>query len=100
MKSHVLPSPVPNIYGLIIDPHNDLLPVGPIAQTGGGISIYMPSQLNLQTHYDLTTVDQKCFESLFIEIIRQTRKIIDIVYRPPNLNTHDFVTELNKVLSN
>ena len=48
----------------------------------------MTFELHFKTRYDLNSVDQKYFESLVIEIIRQTGKniIIGIVCRPSNLN--------------
>ena len=70
-------------------------------RTGGGVGLYLTSELVYKTRNDLKLLDRQCTESLFIEICRPKEKsvIVGIIYRPPNQNPRDFISDLDRLLS-
>lgn len=70
-------------------------------RTGGGVGLYLTSKLVYKIRDDLKFSDQQCAESLFIEICRPKEKniIVGIIYRPPNQNPCDFMSDLDYLLS-
>ena len=68
-----------------------------IGKKGGGVAILVSTRLR---HQRIQTSDYSSFESLFIEIlINPTKKLIcGSVYRPPNTNLEQFLTEYEEML--
>ena len=70
-------------------------------RTGGGVGLYLTSELVYKTRNDLKLLDRQCAESLVKEICRPKGKsvIVGIIYRPPNQNPRDFISDLDHLLS-
>ena len=68
-----------------------------IGKKGGGVAILVSTRLR---HQKIQTSNYSSFESLFIEIlINPTKKLIcGSVYRPPNTNLDQFLTEYEEML--
>ena len=70
---------------------------------GGGVGLYVLDSSNFKVREDLTIMDDKIFESLFIEIKCSTRSVIfGTIYRSPNPDndTHSvFLQYLNKCVT-
>ena len=68
-----------------------------IGKKGGGVAILVSTRLR---HQKIQTTNHSSFESLFIEIlVNPTKKLIcGSVYRPPNTNLDQFLTEYEKML--
>ena len=67
---------------------------------GGGVGLYLSSDLQYKFRNDLGFPEQSCVESLFIEIVNSKGEniIVGIVYRPPNQIVGDFISNLNTLL--
>jgi hypothetical protein len=70
-------------------------------KTGGGVGIYLASELEFNHHNDIT-FDDPCIESIFIEICRPKGKNIipGIIYRPPNQSVGEFVKSTEILMTN
>ena len=68
-----------------------------IGKKGGGVAILVSTHLR---HQKIQTTNHSSFENLFIEIlINPTKKLIcGSVYRPPNTNLDQFLTEYEEML--
>ena len=73
-----------NIYFI---PGYDLISNNRKNKRGGGVAIYIPSQLDYQVCHELNTMTEH-LEAVFIEIYIPGRKnvVIGIIYRPPQGN--------------
>ena len=74
----------------------------PSDRPGGGVGLYLSSDLQYKFRNDLGFPEQSCVESLFIEIVNSKGKniIVGIVYRPPNQIVGDFISNLVKLINN
>jgi hypothetical protein len=68
-----------------------------IDMSGGGVGLYLTTELDYKLRNEFAFPDQLNIESLFIEIISVEGKnsIVGIVYMPPSQNIADFITNLN-----
>lgn len=71
------------------------------SRSGGGVGLYVASDLECKIRSDLAFDDTTCAESLFIEIDRPRVKniIIGVIYRPPNQNIDEFVKNTNILMA-
>ena len=69
-------------------------------RTGGGVGLYIASAFEFKTRTDLCFEDNAIAESLFVEIFNPKGKnyIIGVIYRPPNHNVANFISELNSLI--
>ena len=68
-------------------------------RVGGGVGIYVSTNLNFKLRPDLNIDDENIAESLFVEIIRpKGNTIIGVIYRPPGQNVNLFLDAYNKIL--
>ena len=67
---------------------------------GGGVGLYISSDLKFKFRADLSFDDIDVAESLFIEIVRPLGKniVVGVIYRPPNQNVNEFLTKNNELL--
>ena len=70
-------------------------------RSGGGVGLYVSSNLNFKFRCDFDFSEPNVAESLFIEILKpQGRNIVaGVIYRPPNQNVDEFLTMTNEILS-
>lgn len=70
-------------------------------RAGGGVALYLSKDYNYNICNDITFMNN-ALESLFIEIIVPNHKniIVGVVYRPPNSNSHDFLSQLTDITRN
>jgi hypothetical protein len=68
-------------------------------RTGGGVGLYIASAFEFKTRTDLCFEDNAIAESLFVEIFNPKGKkyIIGVIYRPPNHNVANFISELDSL---
>ena len=70
---------------------------------GGGFGIYVEDNMSFSVCYELTTVEEKFVESIFIKAIFGEKSIIcEVIYRTPNLETNAndiFLLSFNTCLS-
>ena len=68
---------------------------------GGGVGLYVSSNLNFKFRCDLDFSLPNVAESLFIEIVKPQGKniVAGVIYRPPNQNVDEFLTMTNELLS-
>lgn len=69
-------------------------------KSGGGVGIFVNTNLNHKHRYDLDYFDHQIFESIFIEIERPKEHniIIGTIYRPPGSDFLAFNSKLNEIL--
>ena len=67
---------------------------------GGGVGHYIGEHLNYKKRPDLAFPVDGSAESLFVEINRTKEKnlIVDVLYRPPDSNLNEFLSDLDHVL--
>ena len=70
-------------------------------RSGGGIGLFIKSNINFKQRKDIAVFDSQSIESLFIEIMRPNQKnaIIGIIYRPSSADLSLFMDNLNSILS-
>ena len=70
-------------------------------RSGGGVGLYVSSNLNFKFRCDLDFSEPNVAESLFIEIVKPQGKniVTGVIYRPPNHNVDEFLTMTNELLS-
>ena len=70
-------------------------------RSGGGVGLYVSSNLNFKFRCDLDFLLPNVAESLFIEIVKPQGKniVTGVIYRPPNQNADEFLTMTNELLS-
>ena len=70
-------------------------------RSGGGVGLYVSSNLNFKFRCDLDFSLPNVAESLFIEIVKPQGKniVAGVIYRPPNQNVDEFLTMTNELLS-
>ena len=87
-----------NIYSI---PGYDLISNYRKSKRGGGVAIYIPSQLDYQMCQELNTMCDH-LEALFLEIYVPGRKniVIGVIYRPPQGNLIHFMNEMQSILEN
>ena len=87
-----------NIYFI---PGYDLISNNRKNKRGGGVAIYIPSQLDYQVCHELNTMTEH-LEAVFIEIYISGRKnvVIGVIYRPPQGNFIHFMNEMQSILEN
>ena len=70
-------------------------------RSGGGVGLYVSSNLNFKLRCDLDFLESNVAESLFIEIVKPQGKniVTGVIYRPPNHNVDEFLTMTNELLS-
>jgi hypothetical protein len=63
---------------------------------GGGVALYVSTDLHFKLRTDLQLPASQEYESLFIEIETEPKNIIiGVLYRPPDSNTHPFIENLS-----
>ena len=77
----------------------DLLVNNRSNRTGGGVALYISHSFDFIVREDLNTMNDT-IESLFVEISIPYFKniIVGVIYRPPNTNSIDFLTQLEDLL--
>ena len=75
--------------------HNDR-----IGRRGGGVGIYVKNDINVKIRNDLSSLFKDKTETLFIEVVRESRNntIIGVVYKPPDGDFHSFHQNLSNCL--
>ena len=70
-------------------------------RSGGGVGLYVFSNVNFKFRCDLDFSLPNVAESLFIEIVQPQGKniVAGVIYRPPNQNVDEFLTMTNELLS-
>ena len=70
-------------------------------RTGGGVALYVPRCFEFIVRGDLNYMNTD-IESLFIEIsIPQNKNIVvGVIYRPPNSNLNEFLSNLTNIINN
>jgi len=70
-------------------------------RSGGGVGLYVSSNLNFKFRCDLDFSEPNVAESSFIEIVKPQGKniVTGVIYRPPNQTVHEFLTMINELLS-
>ena len=65
-----------------------------------GLGLYIGEHLNYNNRHDLAFPQDKSAESLFVEINRTKEKniIVGIIYRPPDSQLNEFLSDLDLVL--
>jgi len=68
---------------------------------GGGVGLYVSSNLNFKLRSDLDFSEPNVAESLFFEIVKPQGKniVTGVIYRLPNQNVDEFLTMTNELLS-
>ena len=68
-------------------------------KSGGGVGLYVASNLEYKSRNDLAIEDTACAESLFVEISRPKGEnvVVGVIYRPPNQNIDEFIIFLNSL---
>ena len=68
-------------------------------KSGGGVGLYVASNLEYKSRNDLAIEDTAYAESLFVEISRPKVKnvVVGVIYRPPNQNIDEFIIFLNSL---
>ena len=68
---------------------------------GGGVGLYLASELEYKSRIDLSFNDMECTESLFIEICKAIGKnfVVGVICIPPNQNVNNFVKNVNKLMA-
>ena len=71
------------------------------SKAGGGVGIYIKSDVVFKQRPDLDFYDSDILESIFVEILRpnQSNIVIGTIYRQPNTNVDLFNTKLNELLA-
>lgn len=82
-------------------PEYDLILNNRESKSGGGVGLYLKSNIKYQIRHDLKLSTDELSDSLFIEIIREKDKniVIGVLYRPPDSNTAKFLESLETILS-
>ena len=72
-----------------------------INRRGGGVAMYVPTNLHYIVRNDLNTMSHT-MESVFIEIISPKRKnlVVGTIYHPPSSDHNAFLLEIQQLLSN
>ena len=87
---------------LAVLPGYDSLIKSRVGKAGGGIAIYIDSELNLniKQRTDLCCASPSIMETLFIQIPQEKTKdiICGVVYRPPGTSVNEFLMELEIIL--
>ena len=70
-------------------------------RSGGGVGLYVSSNLNFKFWCNLDFLLPNVTESLFIESVKPQEKniVTSVICRPPNQNVDEFLTMTNKLLS-
>ena len=68
---------------------------------GGGVGLYIQSDMNFKPRIDLQSSDNSFYESVFVEITRPHGKniIVGCFYRPPDSSLNDFKRAVEDILS-
>ena len=68
---------------------------------GGGVGLYIQSDMNFKPRIDLQSSDNSLYESVFVEIMRPHGKniIVGCLYRPPDASLNDFNRSVEDILS-
>ena len=68
---------------------------------GGGVGLYIQSDMNFKPRIDLQSSDNSLYESVFVEIMWPHGKniIVGCLYRPPNASLNDFNRSVEDILS-
>ena len=71
-----------------------------VTRIGGGVGLYIGENLNYKERPDLAFPVDGSAESLFVEINRTKEKnvILGIIYRPPDSNLNEYLSDLDLVL--
>ena len=80
-------------------PNYSFLCKGRQSKAGGGVGLYVKSDLDFTIRDDLS-IDQAVCDSLFVEIRQKHGKniIIGVFYRAPNLDSQNFLTAFDSIL--
>ena len=70
-------------------------------KTGGGVGLYIDSDLEYKLRDELCFTDRQICESLCVEIVNPRGKnyIIGVIYRPPSQNMAKFIDNLSIVMA-
>ena len=68
---------------------------------GGGVGLYIQSDMNFKPRIDLQSSDNSLYESVFVEIMRPHGKniIVGCLYRPHTASLNDFNRSVEDILS-
>ena len=68
---------------------------------GGGVGLYIQSDMNFKPRIDLQSSDNSLYESVFVEIMRLHGKniIVGCLYIPPDASLNDFNRSVEDILS-
>ena len=68
---------------------------------GGGVGLYVQSDMNFKPKIDLQSSDNSLYESVFVEIMRLHGKniIVGCLYIPPDASLNDFNRSVEGILS-
>ena len=68
---------------------------------GGGVGLYIQSDMNFKPRIDLQSSDNSLYESVFVEIMRPHGKniIVGCFFRPPDASLSDFNRSVEDILS-
>ena len=71
------------------------------SKAGGGVGIYIKSDVVFKQKPDLDFYESDILESIFVEILRpnQSNIVIGTIYRQPNTNVDLSITKLNELLA-
>jgi len=63
---------------------------------GGGVALYIKSDLQFKIRHDLMSMNPSVYESLFCEIFNKSKNVIvGVIYRPPGTDIDTFINEFN-----
>ena len=70
-------------------------------KSGGGVGLYIQSDMNFKLRIDLQSSENSLYESVFVEIMRPQGKniIVGCLYRPPDASLNGFNRSLEDILS-
>ena len=71
-----------------------------IHKNGGGVALYISTDLNFRIRHDLNLPNHSDYESIFIELELNTKnKIISVIYRPPDAPAYPFINNLSSTIN-
>ena len=70
-------------------------------KSGGGVGLFIKSDLKFKLRTDLQSPNNKLYESIFAEILQPNSKniIVGCIYKPPDTSVSDFNNSINNILS-
>ena len=70
-------------------------------KSGGGVGLYIKSNLKFKPRIDLQSTDNRLYESIFAEIIQPNSRniIVGCIYKPPDTSVTEFNNSISSILS-